>query len=109
MDLRMILVVSRELAVDHEYTKPEAMVNQLLQLLPDLYNPQLLVAAQAKVELTLIESGYDRPENFSLAAHWCQRLITDYNQDYHETLKSVLSDAEKRRYTISKLHTPDIY
>ena len=109
MDALMLLVVSRELIVDHEYNKPEALVNKLLQVLPSPIPPQLLLAAQVKVELALIASGHDRPENFSLAAHWCQRLISDYGQDYHKTLESVLSDAEKRGYTIDKLQTPDKY
>ena len=105
----MILVVSRELIVDHEYNKPETLVDKLLQILPTPIPPQLLLAAQVKVELALIASGHDRPEIFSLAAHWCQRLIDDYGQDYHKTLESILSDAKKRGYTIDKLNTPDKY
>ena len=109
MDALMILAVSKELIIGHKYNKSEVLVNHLLKVLPDPIPPQLLLAAQLKVELTLIESGYDRPEIFALAANWCKVLISDYGQDYHKTLKSVLDDAEKRGYKIDKLQMPNKY
>jgi len=100
MHFLMVLVVSRELVADHGHNEKRVLVERMLKVLPEPIPPQLLLSAQLQVELTLIESGYDRPENFSYAALWCQRLISDYNQNYHDTLKAVLDDAKKRGYTV---------
>jgi len=105
----MVLVIARELVANHGHIEVLDLAERIVKSLPDPIPPQLLLSAQPKVELTMIESGYDRPANFSYAAHWCKRLITDYNQYFHDTLKSVLDDAEKRGYTVNTLHSPNIY
>ena len=85
------------------------LVNEMLKSFPDSIPPQALLSAQLQVELTLIESGYDRPENFSLAVHWCKKLNDDYGLNFQKTLETVLDDAKKCGYTIDEMKTPNLY
>jgi len=102
----MMLVVCRELAADHGQKELLKLAERILKALPEQIPPQLLLSAQLKVELTLIGQGYDRPENFSYAAHWCKRLISEYGQNFHGTLESILEDAKKRGYSVDTLQAP---
>jgi len=102
----MVLVICRELAADHGQTELLKLAERIIKSLPEKIPPQLLLSAQLKVELTLIEQGYDRPEIFSYAVHWCKRLISEYGQNFHGTLESILEDAKKRGYSVDTLQAP---